>query len=265
MDSGLVLGVLLSASCSYSLAALVATARFRRRPRPAVPAPAACPGVSVLKPTIGAGAEFTDLLRSHAEQDHPDFEILVGAGPSDDAARAAVRQVQGEFPHLRILVIECPEATPGCNSKVEVLERLALHASHEVWVVNDADIRVPKHYLRALCADLAAPETGLVTCLYRAEPGGSLASRLEGLWISAEFAALVLLARWLQGMRFALGATLAFEAATLRRVGGFASLRSYIGEDYHLGERIAANGLRVELSATAVSTRLPLQDSWKQV
>ena len=48
-------------------------------------ASAPCRGVSVLKPAIGAGVEFTDLLRSHADQDPPDFEILAGTHPSDDA------------------------------------------------------------------------------------------------------------------------------------------------------------------------------------
>lgn len=53
------------------------------------------------------------------------------------------------------------------------------------------------------------------------------------------------LARRLQGMRLALGATLALETATLGRVGGLESLRTFIGKDYQLVQRIAANGLRI--------------------
>ncbi len=221
--------------------------------------------MSVLKPAFGAGREFTDLLRSHANQDHPQFEILVGLSEADEAARHAVQQVQAEFPRLRIQAVQCPATSPGCNGKVEVLERLAVQAGHGVWVATDADIRVPRHLLRSLCRDLARPGTGLVTCLYRAEPGRTAATKLESLWIGGEFSAQVLLAGWLQGMRFALGAAVALRKATLQRAGGFQVLRHYIGDDYQLGAKVAASGARVELSEVPVATHLPVADGWANV
>ena len=261
----LLLGTLIAISGTYYAATLAAMAGFRRRPFPDSGTSDPRPGISVLKPAVDAGPEFADLLRSHAAQDYPDFEILVGVAPGDIDASLAASRVRDEFPDLRIEIVECPDGSDGHNGKAEVLQQLAERAEKPVWVVTDADIRVPPDYLRTVCAELAAPDTGLVTCLYRGEAGDGLASRLEATRIDTEFPAQVLIARWLQGMRFALGSTLAFRRETLEKLGGFRSLRGYVGDDYVLGALVASEGLLVDVSSIAVSTRAHRDDGPLQV
>ena len=258
------IGLLASASCAYYIAALLVLWR-RGRETPRLSArPKSQPGISILKPALGAKGNFADLLSSHAVQDYPDFEILVGVGRHDRVARAAVRNVQAEFSSIRIELIECPAPTPGCNGKVEALQQLAAHASKPVWVLSDADIGVPADYLASLAAGLEVPGTGMVTCLYRAEPDTPLPTRFEACRINTEFPAQVLLAGTLQGVRFGLGSTMALYAETLSSVGGFAVLRQVIGDDYHLGARVAAKGLAVRLSDRPVSTHLSHDTTWNQ-
>ena len=72
------------------------------------------------------------------------------------------------------------------------------------------------------------------------------------------------MAKNLQGLRFGLGSSMALRAETLAGVGGFPALRNVIGDDYHLGARVAAKGLSVRLSALPVSTRLSRGTTWKQ-
>ena len=50
------------------------------------------------------------------------------------------------------------------------------------------------------------------------------------------------MARLLSASGFALGATMAFRAADLKAIGGFAAIREYLADDYQLGARIAALG-----------------------
>lgn len=257
-------GLLAAASCAYYLAALVVLWRHSRGQPSELSEPKSRPGITILKPASGAGADFGNLLGSHAAQDYPDFEILVGAGGHDSLARAAVSKVQADFPRARIQLVDCPRPAPGCNGKVEALRVLARHASKPVWVLSDADIGVPGGYLASLSAELQVPNTGMVTCLYRAEPDASLLTRLEACRINTEFPAQVLLAKSLQGLRFGLGSSMALRVETLASVGGFAALRDVIGDDYHLGARIAAEGLSVRLSATPVSTRLSRGTTWQQ-
>ena len=258
------IGVLVFVSCAYYIAALLVLWRHSRKTPSVSAGPKSQPGISILKPALGAEEDFTALLRSHAAQDYPDFEILVGVGRHDGTAREAVRKVQAEFPYTRIEVVECPAATAGCNGKVQALEELALHATNPVWVLSDADISVPPGYLASLAAELEIPGTGMVTCLYGAEPGNTLPPRLEACRINTEFPAQVLLASALQGVRFGLGATMALRAATLSSVGGFPAVREMIGDDYHLGAKVAAKGLGVRLSALPVSTHLSHDATWKQ-
>ena len=257
-------GLLAAASCAYYLAAVLVLWRHSRDEPSAPTQPKPQPGITILKPAASAGADFVDLLSSHAAQDYPDFEILVGVGGHDRAARAAVRKVQADSPRTRIQLVDCPEPARGCNGKVEALQELARHASKPVWVLSDADIEVPRGYLANLSAELQEPNTGMVTCLYRAEPDASLLTRLEACRINTEFPAQVLLAKRLQGLRFGLGSSMALRAETLASVGGFPALRNVIGDDYHLGARIAAAGLSVRLSSTPVSTRLSPGTTWRQ-
>jgi ceramide glucosyltransferase len=146
----------------------------------------------------------------------------------------------------------------GTNTKVSNLVQMLPEASYEHLIVNDSDIRVEPDYLSRIIAPLANPKTGMVTCLYRAIAGPTLASRLESLGVSTDFAAGVLAAgQFEQGIHFGLGSTLAFRRGELTAIGGFEKLADYLGDDYEMGRRISALGFNVELSAVVVETLLP--------
>ena len=98
----------------------------------------------------------------------------------------------------------------------------------------------------------------MVTCLYRGVPGRTLGSRLESLGISTDFSGGVLSAREVEsGIHFALGSTMAFRRSDLQTIGGFEAVVDYLADDYELGRRMSAYGLRVQLSEVVVETFLP--------
>ena len=225
--------------------------------------PIALPALSVLKPLSGSAPALYENIRAHALQDYPEFELLFGVSGVSGPAAEAVRRLALEFPRLRIELVECGSSPEG-NPKVFALEKLAAQASHDLLLVNDGDIRVGSGYFRRIVSDLSRDGVGLVSCLYRARPGGTFASLIEALWISAEYQGQVLLGRSLQGMRFALGATMLLRGRDLARIGGFQQIRPFLADDYVLGNLIAGSGLDVALSGYAVETLLPA-DSWKAV
>ncbi len=131
-------------------------------------------------------------------------------------------------------------------------------AHHEYLIVNDSDIRVPQDYLRRVTAPLADSQIGMVTCLYRGVASATLGSRLEALGIATDFCPSVLAARQLEkGIRFGLGSTLAFRRTELEKIGGFNAIVNHLADDYELGNRIAALGLKIILSEVVVETFLP--------
>ena len=244
------LAALAAAGAVYYLLALVAAARWNHGP---VAEPLALPPVSILKPLHGRDPRFYEAIRSHAEQDYPEFEILFAVNDPQDAALGDIRRLAAEFPDRHIRVIVCPRKVP--NGKVGLLAALSAEARYAVLLIDDSDIRVGPGYLRQVVAPLEDPGVGLVTALYRAS-STSAASRWEALGIATEFAPSVMVARLLGMANFALGSTMVLRQATLEKIGGFAGLWDLLADDYHLGQRVARAGYRVVFARAVVETDL---------
>ncbi|MBZ5549258.1 MAG: bacteriohopanetetrol glucosamine biosynthesis glycosyltransferase HpnI [Acidobacteriia bacterium] len=213
--------------------------------------------VSILKPLKGVDPEIWNSFCSHCEQDYPEFQIIFGVSDPNDPAIEVVRRLQATYPNRHIELIECPRLL-GTNVKVSNLVQMLPAARHEILLVSDSDIRVPKDYLRRVIAPLRDDSVGLVTCLYRGIAGRSLGSHLEALGISMDFVPGVLSARIVEkGIHFALGSTMVFRKSDLAAIGGFEVLLDYLADDYELGRRISARGKTVELSDVTVDTFLP--------
>ena len=215
------------------------------------------PPISILKPLKGTDPGMYEAFRSHCLQDYPQYEILFGVSDANDAALALVKQLKTEFPEREIRVVYCPQNL-GANTKVSNLAQMLPHAQYEHLLVNDSDIFVEAEYLKSVIAPLANGATGLVTCLYRGTPAPTVGSQLESIGIGTDFCPGVLAARLLEnGIHFGLGSTLAFRRRDLQAIGGFELLLDYLADDYQLGSRIAATGLKIELSDSVVETYLP--------
>ena len=255
---------LTAASAVYSLGVVWAVWRYRAQP-PATPPPE-LPPVSILKPLCGRDPELYENLLSHARQDYPAFEIVCGAADAEDPARQDVERLAHEFPDRDISFSVAGAEAEG-NPKVAILEELAERAHHDVFVVNDSDIRVGPGYIRTLVSELESRDVGLVTCLYRAQAAGGAASWADALWITTEFPGQALLSRTLQGVRFGLGATLALRRLDVGTIGGFAAIRLYLADDYQIGARIAESGRKVRISEQTVETVLGAvswRDLWRR-
>src|ERR1700722_19269047 len=248
-------------SIAYYAVCLWSASRYLREQRKAadeaVRFTRATPPVSILKPLRGTDPEMYASFRSHCLQDYAEYEVIFGVSDADDPAIQLVEQLKAEFPQRAINVVVCREHL-GANTKVSNLAQMARQASYEYFIVNDSDIRVEPDYLRRVLAPLAGPRIGLVTCLYRGIANSTPGSRLEALGISTDFAAGVLVAQTVEhGIRFGLGSTLAFRRRDLQAIGGFEAIADYLADDYQLGSRIAALGLKVKLSDVVVETFLP--------
>jgi ceramide glucosyltransferase len=215
------------------------------------------PSVSILKPLRGTDPEMYESFRSHCVQAYPEYEIIFGVSDANDPAIQLVEQLRAEFPQRAIRLMVCGENL-GANTKVSNLAQMLREARHECLIVNDSDIRVEPDYLRRVFAPLSDPGVGLVTCVYRGVANSTLGSRLESLGISTDFCPGVLVAQSVEdGIRFGLGSTLAFRRRDLQAIGGFEAFVDYLADDYQMGSRITALGLKVALSGVVVETFLP--------
>jgi ceramide glucosyltransferase len=67
------------------------------------------------------------------------------------------------------------------------------------------------------------------------------------------------MAGWTEGIRFALGASIATTKEWLKKIGGFESLADTLADDYELGRRIVKAGGQIVLSNETVWTMYPAQ------
>ncbi len=250
-----VLGTL--SGTAYYLLCIWSAARFLHSAGGGARATQSLPAVSILKPLKGTDPQMYECFRSHCLQDYPEYEIIFGVSDSADPAIELVERLKTEFPQRAIRLLVCPRVL-GTNIKVSNLAQMLSAAKYDHLVVNDSDILVTPSYLQAVISPLADSKVGLVTCLYRGVAARTLGSRLESLGISTDFSGGVLAAPQVEGgVRFGLGSTLAFRRRELEAIGGFEALVEYLADDYQLGARIAALGLRVKLADFAVQTFLP--------
>ena len=249
----MILWAIAIAACVYQTLAIIACARFRARAGSEPRQPGSGFAVSILKAVHSLDDGLVAAIESHSKL-HGDYELLCGLRSLENPAAAVIAR----FPRAR--VIECHTQT--ANGKVGTLIDLAREARHDLLIVNDADIRVEPDYIARVATSLRDPQVGLVTCLYRAD-WSTFAARFEGLGVAADFAPSALVG-WLLGMQeFAGGSTLAFRRADLERMGGFEAIADYLADDYQLGRRLRALGLKCVLSDAIVSTRL--SGGWRDV
>jgi ceramide glucosyltransferase len=241
----------------YGALALLGARAFLRDDA-ARPATSFAPPVSILKPLKGVDLGMFAGLASHCTQQYAgEYEIVFGVSSLSDPAIAQIARLRVEHPQVAIRVVECPLRL-GSSGKVSNLAQMLPHARFEHIVVNDSDIRVGPHYLTRILQPFVSENTGLVTVPYIGAPERGLWSRLEAIGIAVDLFPGVLSARLIEsGMRYGLGSTLATTRAALARIGGFEALLDELADDYQMGARMAAAGLRVELVREVVATGVP--------
>ena len=251
-----ILSTLLAGSLVYCVLVMVATQRYLRAKLP----PAGnTPSISIVKPLCGRDEGLEENLRSFFVQDYPDFEVLLAVHRESDPAVEIAEKVIREFSgKIRARLIVTGES-PIPNAKAYNLNRLVREAAHDLLVMGDSDVRVQPDLLARLAREFEDPRVGLITCPYRAVGGRTVWSRLEAIGMNTELLSGVLVARMLEGMKFALGCTAAVRRNVLEEMGGFAYLQEFLAEDFVLGHRAAELGHEVLLSSAIIEHRIGSQ------
>jgi ceramide glucosyltransferase len=249
--------VVAAAPLAYYIAATLAAWRFFNRERARKIAPYA-PEVSLLKPVRGVDSGSYENFASFCMQEYPQYEILFGVRDDADPAVPLIQRLIAEFPERRITLFVGAERI-GANRKVNMLARLAHEARHEILVLTDGDIRVSPAYLREVVAPFADARVGAVTSFYRGIAEKNFGAELEAIGAASDFFPGVLMANWMEGITFGLGASIVTTKKWVARIGGFAAIADMLADDYELGHRIANAGGKILLSREAVWTMYPAQ------
>ena len=211
------------------------------------------PPVSILKPVRGLDPDAYDNFASFCRQDYPEYEIMFCVGDRSDPVLPTIEKVMADFPErtIRVLYGSGREAT---NDKVAKLARLAKEARYEILVINDSDVRAEPGYLRTVVAPLADPTVGAVTCFYASAEEKTLVQKLQTVGMYSDFYAGIVVAWQLDGVKFALGPTIATSRARLAGFGGYEMIENRPADDLLVGRLIAEQGYEVKLIPYSVLT-----------
>lgn len=235
----------------YYLIALYSCVRFFRARRPALSG--FTPPVSNLKPIRGIDPDAYENFASFCRQDYPEYEIVFCVGGTEDPVLPVIEKLQLDFPQRSIRVLYGSGRT-AANDKVAKLARLSSEAKYEHLVISDSDVRVGPDYLRKIVAPLAAPSIGAVTCLYVSTHDGNVVEQLQSIGMMSDFYAGLLVARKLDGVKFALGPTIATTRTRLAEFGGYQKIENQPADDLLVGRLISERGYEIQLSPYTVET-----------
>ena len=223
------------------------------------------PTVTICRPMKGLDPEADANLLSLIEQDYRGpVRIVLGADNEADPSIAAARRLQVAHPDRDIVIVADP-TQHGTNRKLSNLINMAVHATGEILVICDSDVRLPPDGLSALVGALQPEGVGLAYALYRGRPTGNLWSRIAALDINARFAGSVVMGQALNAHPV-LGPTMAVKAAALARAGGFERLKDVLADDFELGRMVREQGLAIACPPMLIDHGFPersLAELWR--
>jgi ceramide glucosyltransferase len=253
----LILGIAAIPFIYYLIALYSAWQFFRRSERrwkeEDAPGSGYTPPVSNLKPVRGLDPDAYENFASFCRQDYPDYELLFCVGEESDPIIPVIEKLSRNFPERRIRIL-FGSGGKGSNDKVVKLAHLVSEAQNEVVVISDSDVRVRPDYLRTVVAPLADTKVGAVTCFYVPLEDKTVTDSLQTIGMFSDFYAGILVARQLDGVKFALGPTIATTRTALASFGGYQAIQFRPADDLLVGRLIAEQGYKVELSHYTIST-----------
>jgi len=211
------------------------------------------PPISNLKPVRGLDPDAYENFASFCKQDYPEYEIIFCVGDDGDPSLPIIEQIKKDFPNTKIRVL-FGSGRVAANDKVAKLARMSGEAAYEHLVISDSDVRVRPDYLRQVIAPMADPKIGAVTCLYVSLGDKAFIENLQTVGMISDFYAGLMVARELDGVKFALGPTIATTRTQLAGFGGYAAIENRPGDDLLVGRLIAEQGYTIDLSSYVVET-----------
>ena len=256
-----VLSALVAGSTVYCVLVIIAAVRYLHQ---TPPRPELAPSISVLTPLHGAEMGLEENLRSSFSQRYPRFELLFAFRHSDDPASQIVQKLMAEFPHVPTRIIITGE--PPCpNAKVFSLHLMQAAAQFDLLVMKDSDVRTGTDMLEAIAVEFQNARVGMVTCPYLAIAERGFWWKLDALGMNTQFLGGVLVARMLEGMKFALGPAIAVRKSVLAEMGGIETLNDYLAEDFVIGQTADRLGHRVILSSYRIEHHIGGGGFWSNM
>jgi ceramide glucosyltransferase len=211
------------------------------------------PPVTIIKPLAGLDEGLAENLESFFCLDYSAYDVVFSFARESDPSYAVARAVADRHPDISSTFV-FDKREPGGNAKVNRLAAALRFARHRLVLFSDGNVRVRPDFLRRAVSWFRDPRVGLVSHLFRASGASSLGSRLEALYLNGCLMPGTALIADVLGIPCVVGKSILVSRRALDSIGGIASLRDYLAEDFVLGREVRRAGYRVVLSADVLET-----------
>ncbi|RJP22294.1 MAG: glycosyl transferase, partial [Deltaproteobacteria bacterium] len=140
----------------------------------------------------------------------------------------------------------------GLNPKVNNMMPGYAAARYPFVLISDSNVVPAPGYLREAMAHFRDPSVGLVSHLVRGIGAKTLGARLENQHLNTFILPSVSLLDGMFGKPCVVGKSMLMRRADLDAMGGLASVKDYLAEDYVLGESFRKAGKKVVISGAPV-------------
>jgi ceramide glucosyltransferase len=230
--------------------------------------------VSILKPLKGLDAHLEENLKSFFEMTYASevisqVELLFSVESVQDPAHAVVERLMKQYPevHARLFLSKHAWADTvqlGMNPKLKNLIRSYIHASFDLILISDSNVRLQSGDLEDLVQKVLQNKVGMVTSIISGIEFLGWGGHLEATFLNTYLGRMMALSN-----RFAkpcvVGKSMMFKKSTAERFGGLKVLSEFLAEDYMAGESVLKLGLRVETASRSVHQiigRLRFRQFW---
>lgn len=197
------------------------------------------PKVSVLVAARDEEKNIAACLQALVKQDYPieQIEVLVGNDDSSDRTGDIIQLLESEYTQIKS--VDIIQGKDRLQGKTNVLAQLADNASGEFLAFTDADIIVPRQWLKSMIGYFDE-DTGVVTGVTVVRSGGFL-----GLFQGIDWVFALAMVRVLTVLGFpvtAMGNNMMVRKKAYVETGGYRSIGFSVTEDFALFQSLIKSG-----------------------
>ncbi|MCS6858242.1 MAG: glycosyltransferase, partial [Sandaracinaceae bacterium] len=186
------------------------------------------------------------------ELEYPAFELIFVAPSDEDPGLDVARRLAARHPQVPVRWAR-PVLGFGKNPKVSQLEGALRMASHDLVLQTDANVRVPRDYLRRIVSEFLSQGASLLSSLVVGKGEASLGAAVENIQLSAVIAPGCCFALRAAQVPCVVGKSMLFRQSELKAIGGFEIVKDVLAEDFLLGDAFRRAGKKVVISATPIA------------
>ena len=219
----------------------------------------------------GADPSLKENLRSFFQLDDSiPFELLFSVETKNDPAFEIAQNLIAEYPLVRARIYLSSQSAHlysplGLNPKLKNLAQSYEHASYDLVLISDSNVRVKPSMLFDLTREFDE-KTGLITSIVAGTEFKGLGGYLEAMYLNTFYARFNSLAN-AYAKPCVVGKSMLFRKSVAARFGGLKILSQFLAEDFMAGESMAKLGLRVKTAHQSVNQIIgthSLNDFWSR-